>query len=178
MDVGVHITNFDFPGGPASIRSVLAEAARAAEAAGVANLSVMDHYLQMDVPELGGPLAPMLEGYTTLGYLAGKTETVDLQLLVTGVTYRHPALLAKIVTTLDVLSGEEQCSGSGLHGMSASTTPTAFLFRHCPSASRDSRRRCRSCIRCGGRMTGRSRAFTTSWQKPSTPRSHCIDRAS
>ena len=113
MDVGVHITNFDFPGAPASIRSVLAEAARAAEAAGVANLSVMDHYLQMDVPELGGPLAPMLEGYTTLGYLAGKTETVDLQLLVTGVTYRHPALLAKIVTTLDVLSGGRAVLGIG-----------------------------------------------------------------
>ena len=78
-------------------------------------------------------------------------------------------LLAKIVTTLDVLSGEEQCSGSGLHGMSASTTPTAFLFRHCPSGSRARGDACRSCIRCGGRMTGRSRAFTTSWQKPNSP---------
>ncbi len=113
MDVGVHIVNFGFPGGPASIRSVLAEAARAAEAAGVANLSVMDHYLQMDVPQLGGPHAPMLEGYTTLGYLAGQTETVELQLLVTGVTYRHPALLAKIVTTLDVLSGGRAVLGIG-----------------------------------------------------------------
>lgn len=113
MDVGVHIVNFDFNAGPAAIRSVLAETARAAEAAGVANLSVMDHYLQMDVPELGGPYAPMLEGYTTLGYLAGQTETVELQLLVTGVTYRHPALLAKIVTTLDVLSGGRAVLGIG-----------------------------------------------------------------
>lgn len=113
MDVGVHIVNFDLPGGPASIGGVLARAGRAAEAAGLANLSVMDHYLQMDVPSLGGAHAPMLEGYTTLGYLAAHTQTVELQLLVTGVTYRHPALLAKIVTTLDILSGGRATLGIG-----------------------------------------------------------------
>jgi F420-dependent oxidoreductase-like protein len=67
----------------------------------------------MDVAAMGGPLAPMLEGYTTLGYLAGHTRTVDLQLLVTGVTYRHPGLLAKIVSTLDVLSGGRAVLGLG-----------------------------------------------------------------
>lgn len=113
MDLGVHIVNFDFEGGPATIRTVLTRAARAAEASGVTNLSVMDHYLQMDVSDLGGASAPMLEGYTTLGYLAGQTETVELQLLVTGVTYRHPGLLAKILTTLDVLSGGRAMLGIG-----------------------------------------------------------------
>ena len=113
MDLGVHIVNFDFDGGPASIPAVLAEAARTAESAGLTNLSVMDHYLQMDVPAMGGALAPMLEGYTTLGYLAGQTQTLELQLLVTGVTYRHPGLLAKIVTTLDVLSGGRAMLGIG-----------------------------------------------------------------
>jgi len=113
MDVGVHLVNFDFDGGPAAIRSVLIESARMAESGGLTNISVMDHYLQMDVPGLGGPLAPMLEGYTTLGFLAGQTQSVELQLLVTGVTYRHPALLAKIVTTLDVLSGGRAMLGIG-----------------------------------------------------------------
>ena len=68
------------------------------------NLSVMDHYLQLG-GGTGSAERPMLEGYTTLGYLAAITSTVELQLLVTGVTYRHPGLLAKIVSTLDVLSG-------------------------------------------------------------------------
>jgi F420-dependent oxidoreductase-like protein len=71
----------------------------------------MDHYFQMEM--LGGPPAPMLEGYTTLGYLAGQTEQVQLGLLVTGTTYRWPGLLAKIVTTLDVLSGGRAMLGIG-----------------------------------------------------------------
>lgn len=113
MDVAVHLVNFDLPGGPASIGRVLAQIGPAAEAAGIVNLSVMDHYLQMEAPGMGGPRAPMLEGYTTLGYLAGLTESVELQLLVTGVTYRHPGLLAKIVSTLDVLSSGRAALGIG-----------------------------------------------------------------
>lgn len=113
MDLGVHLVNFDLPGGPAAVAPTLARVGEVAEGIGVANLSVMDHYLQMDMAALGGPMAPMLEGYTTLGYLAGQTRTVELQLLVTGVTYRHPALLAKIVTTLDVLSGGRAVLGIG-----------------------------------------------------------------
>jgi F420-dependent oxidoreductase-like protein len=113
MDLAVHLVNFDFPGGPATIGGVLADVGEAAESAGLSNLSAMDHYLQMDVPAMGGPIAPMLEGYTTLGYLAAHTHTVDLQLLVTGVTYRHPGLLAKIVSTLDVLSGGRAMLGIG-----------------------------------------------------------------
>ena len=71
----------------------------------------MDHWFQMET--LGGPPEPMLEGYTTLGYLAAVTERVRLSLLVTGVTYRHPGLLAKTVTTLDVLSGGRAMLGIG-----------------------------------------------------------------
>jgi F420-dependent oxidoreductase-like protein len=109
MKLGVHIVGFDFPGGTASIGAALARAGEAAEQAGIDNLSVMDHYLQI----AGDADGPMLEGYTTLGYLAAHTSTVELQLLVTGVTYRHPGLLAKIVSTLDVLSGGRALLGIG-----------------------------------------------------------------
>ncbi len=71
----------------------------------------MDHYFQME--NLGGPAEPMLEGYTSLGFLAGQTTELELGLLVTGVTYRHPGLLAKIVATLDVLSGGRAMLGIG-----------------------------------------------------------------
>ena len=111
MRLGVHLVSFTVPGGTAAIGPILAAAGRAAEDAGLANLSVMDHYLQLDMA--GGAEQPMLEGYTTLGFLAGHTSTVELQLLVTGVTYRHPGLLAKIVTTLDVLSGGRAVLGLG-----------------------------------------------------------------
>ncbi len=113
MDVGVHVVGFDFPGGAAAIAPTLARVATSAERAGVTNLSVMDHYLQIAGMGVGGGDAPMLEGYTTLGFLAGHTETVELQLLVTGVTYRHPGLLGKIVATLDALSGGRAVLGIG-----------------------------------------------------------------
>lgn len=111
MRLGVHIINFEMTGGPEAIGSTLAEVGRAVEAAGIQNLSVMDHYFQMEMA--GGPEKPMLEGYTTLGFLAAHTSTAELQLLVTGVTYRHPGLLAKIVTTLDVLSSGRALLGIG-----------------------------------------------------------------
>lgn len=111
MRLGVHLVNFALPGGPSALGPTLAGVGRAAEEAGVDNLSAMDHYLQLDMA--GGAHAPMLEGYTTLAFLAAHTSTVELQLLVTGVTYRHPALLAKVVTTLDVLSGGRAMLGIG-----------------------------------------------------------------
>ena len=111
MRLGVHVTQFDFAGGPGAVRPMMLEVGRAAEEAGLDNLSVMDHYFQMEF--LGGPERAMLEAYTTLGFLAAATETVELQALVTGVTYRHPGLLAKIVTTLDVLSGGRAMLGIG-----------------------------------------------------------------
>jgi F420-dependent oxidoreductase-like protein len=111
MRVGVHVVSFTYPGGAEAIAPTLVTVAQAVEDAGVANLSAMDHYFQLDFA--GGPDQPMLEGYTTLGFLAAHTSTVELQLLVTGVTYRHPGLLAKIVTTLDVLSGGRAALGLG-----------------------------------------------------------------
>jgi F420-dependent oxidoreductase-like protein len=109
--VGVHLVNFSLPEGPASIGPTLAAVGRAAEEAGVANLSLMDHYFQIEMA--GAANEPMLEGYTTLGFLAAHNATAELQLLCTGVTYRHPGLLAKIVSTLDVLSGGRAVLGIG-----------------------------------------------------------------
>ena len=111
MRVGVHLVDYRTPDGPAGIPAMLAAVGAAVEEAGVDNLSLMDHYLQMEM--LGGDQDPMLEGYTTLGFLAAHTTTVELQLLMTGVTYRHPGLLAKIVATLDVLSGGRAALGIG-----------------------------------------------------------------
>ncbi len=112
MEVGLHIVNFTWPAGPATIAPTLGAIAEAAEAAGVTKLSVMDHYFQMEM--LGDPAKlDMLEGYTVLGYLAAKTGKMRLGLLVTGVTYRHPGLLAKITTTLDILSGGRAQLGIG-----------------------------------------------------------------
>jgi F420-dependent oxidoreductase-like protein len=111
MELGVHVVNFALPGGPAQLGPDLAAIAQAAEGAAFTQLSVMDHFFQL-VP-LGGPEQPMLEGYTTLGYLAAQTETMRLGLVVSGVTYRYPGLLAKIATTLDLLSGGRAYLGLG-----------------------------------------------------------------
>jgi F420-dependent oxidoreductase-like protein len=102
MELDLHVTRFDWAGSSARIGPGLMHLARTAESIGVRALSLMDHYFQIDFA--GAPEDPMLEGYTALGFLAGVTERLRLRLLVTGVTYRHPGLLAKIVTTLDVLS--------------------------------------------------------------------------
>ncbi|HWB35208.1 MAG TPA: LLM class F420-dependent oxidoreductase [Rugosimonospora sp.] len=111
MQIGIHFANFRLDGGPAALRTQVAETARTAEQAGCAVFTFMDHYFQMEGYQSAD--APMLEGYTSLGYLAGITERMKLGLLVTGVTYRHPGLLAKIVTTLDVLSGGRAMLGIG-----------------------------------------------------------------
>lgn len=111
MRVGVHINRFDHPGGGPALGGELAAAGAAAEAAGLSWLSVMDHYFQMEFNDRAED--PMLEAYTTLGYLAAHTSTVRLGALVTGVTYRHPGLLAKIATSLDVLSGGRAALGIG-----------------------------------------------------------------
>src|SRR4051794_37803493 len=111
MRLGVHVIQFKVTDGTAGIGPELARVGQAVEAAGVSHLSVMDHYFQMD--RMFPATDPMLEGYTTLGYLAAHTATVRLGLLVTGVTYRHPGLLAKIVSTVDVLSGGRAELGIG-----------------------------------------------------------------
>jgi F420-dependent oxidoreductase-like protein len=111
MRLGVHVIAFTVPDGTAGIAPELARVGQAVEAAGVSHLSVMDHYFQME--HFNPPSDPMLEGYTTLGYLAAHTSTTRLALLVTGVSYRHPGLLAKIVSTVDVLSGGRAELGIG-----------------------------------------------------------------
>ncbi len=93
MQLGIHIVSFDYPGGAPAIAQTLASVGQAAEAIGASHLSVMDHWFQMD--QMAPADDPMLEGYTTLGYLAAHTTSIPLGLLVTGVTYRHPGLLAK-----------------------------------------------------------------------------------
>ncbi|OKI49605.1 LLM class F420-dependent oxidoreductase [Micromonospora sp. CB01531] len=111
MRLGLHYWNFSTPADPAEIAPALAETARIAEQAGVSTFTVMDHYFQMEFTTSADE--PMLEAYTTLGYVAAKTERMTLGVLVTGVMYRHPGLLAKIVTTLDVLSGGRAQLGIG-----------------------------------------------------------------
>jgi len=111
MKLGIHYANFTLPGGAKALGPTLGETARVADESGVALFTLMDHWFQME--EFATSQDPMLEGYTSLGFLAGQTSRVDLGLMVTGVTYRHPALLAKIVTTLDVLSGGRAMLGIG-----------------------------------------------------------------
>ncbi len=111
MQVGVHFMNFTLPGGPAGLRSAVGDTAVAAEEAGCTVFTAMDHWFQME--HFADAHDPMLEGYSVLSFVAAKTERLRLGLLVTGVTYRHPGLLAKTVTTLDVLSGGRAMLGIG-----------------------------------------------------------------
>jgi F420-dependent oxidoreductase-like protein len=109
---GLHLGAFNFPGGTRATRQALQEIARSAEAAGFDAIYVMDHFRQ--IPQVGRPWEDFLESYTTLGYLAASTERARLGALVTGVTYRNPAHLGKIIATLDVLSGGRALCGLGL----------------------------------------------------------------
>src|SRR5438552_16499900 len=111
MKLGLQIPSFTWPGGAAEIGPTLADIARTADGAGYDSLWLMDHFFQ--IRNVGTPEEPMLEAYTTLGFLAAHTEPVGLGTLVTGVSYRHPGILAKTVTTVDVLSGGRAWLGIG-----------------------------------------------------------------
>jgi F420-dependent oxidoreductase-like protein len=111
MRIGFQVPSFTWPGGSAVIGERLAEIGRTADDAGFASLWVMDHFFQIGV--IGPPEDPMLEGYSALSYLAGVTKRVKLGTMVTGVIYRHPGILLKTVTTLDVLSGGRAYLGIG-----------------------------------------------------------------
>ena len=133
MELGLHVFYFNYEGGDTAIAPTLARTGQVAEAVGLTWLSVMDHYFQMD--RIAPAEQPMLEGYTTLGYLAGHTSSLELGLLVTGVTYRNPGLLAKIVATLDVLSAGRAVLGIGAawydrehHGLGVPFPPVAERF--------------------------------------------------
>ncbi|MBI4463484.1 MAG: LLM class F420-dependent oxidoreductase [Acidobacteria bacterium] len=111
MRIGLQIPRFTWPGGAAEIGSRLAAIGRTADDAGFYSLWVMDHFFQIEV--VGQPDEPMLEGYSALGFLAGVTKRVKLGTMVTGVVYRHPGILIKTATTLDVLSGGRSYFGIG-----------------------------------------------------------------
>src|ERR1700751_2202040 len=111
MKVGLHIADFTWDGGPPALGPRLGERAPRAEEAGVDRVSVMDHVWQ--IGHLGPPEHEMLEAYTALGFLAAATSRVKLLTVVTAVVYREPGLLAKAVTTLDVLSGGRAMLGIG-----------------------------------------------------------------
>ncbi len=139
MKLGVHVSDFTWPGGPPQMRVDLTRIARAAEDAGFDRLSVMDHVWQIGV--IGPPEHEMLEAYTTLGFVAGVTDRIDLMTLVTGVVYRPPGLLAKLVTTLDVLSGGRAWLGVGAAwneeealGLGLPFPPTAERFERLEEA--------------------------------------------
>ena len=111
MRIGLQIPSFSWPGGAAAIGQRFAEIGRTADEAGFYSLWVMDHFFQIGV--IGQPEEPMLEGYSALSFLAGVTRRARLGTLVTGVIYRHPGILVKTATTLDVLSGGRAYFGVG-----------------------------------------------------------------
>jgi F420-dependent oxidoreductase-like protein len=139
--LGVHVSDFTWPGGPQRLGQDLAAVARAADGAGFDRFSVMDHMWQIN--HLGPPEHEMLEAYTTLGFVAGQTSRIKLLTLVTGVVYRSPGLLAKIVTTLDVLSGGRAMLGVGAawneeeaRGLGLFFPPIGERFEHLEDALR------------------------------------------
>jgi alkanesulfonate monooxygenase len=111
LKIGLHVSNFTYPSGPAGLADDLTRVVVAAEEAGFSRVSVMDHVWQ--IAPVGPIETDMLEAYTTLGYIAARTSTVELLAWVTAVSYREPGLLAKLVSTLDVLSKGRAMLGIG-----------------------------------------------------------------
>ena len=139
MKLGLHISNFTWPDGAPRLGATLADIASTADEAGFERISVMDHLWQIGV--IGPPEQEMLEAYTALGFLAAHTKTAKLLTLVTGVVYRDPGLLAKAVTTLDVLSGGRAILGIGAawneeesRGLGLLFPPTAERFERLEEA--------------------------------------------
>src|SRR5918993_1218444 len=133
MKFGITIPRFVTPGGDAAIASEFAGMVRDADQGGLDSLWVMDHFFQ--IPPIGEADEPMLEGYSALAFAAGISERVSLGTLVTGVTYRHPGVLVKTVTTLDVLSGGRARLGIGAgwyereqRGLGVPVVPVAERF--------------------------------------------------
>jgi F420-dependent oxidoreductase-like protein len=133
VKIGLHLSEFTYPSGPAGLADDLTRVVAAAEEAGFARVSVMDHVWQISAH--GPPEHDMLEAYTTLGYLAARTSRVELLAWVTAVSYREPGMLAKLVSTLDVLSKGRAWLGIGAgwneaeaHGLGLPFPPLAERF--------------------------------------------------
>jgi alkanesulfonate monooxygenase len=139
MKLGVHIADFTWPNGPEHLAEDITRIAVASEDLGFSRISVMDHVWQIQV--MGPVDHEMLEAYTTLGYIAARTERVELLAWVTAAVYREPGLLAKIVSTLDVLSRGRAMLGIGAawneeeaRGLGLSFPPTAERFERLEEA--------------------------------------------
>jgi F420-dependent oxidoreductase-like protein len=133
VKIGVQIPDFTWPGGPAELGPTLAKIARTADQGGFDYIAVMDHFFQ--IRSVGPSEHEMLEAYTALGFLAAHTERAKLLTVVTGALYRFPAVLAKIISTLDVLSGGRAILGVGAgwneeesKGLGIPFPPTAERF--------------------------------------------------
>ena len=141
MQIGLQIPDFTNPAGPGQLAADLARVARTADEAGFRYLAVMDHFFQIQV--IGPPEREMLEAYTTLGFLAAHTSRAELVTVMTGVIYRYPGLLAKTVTTLDVLSAGRAWLGIGAawneeesRGLGVPFPPVAERFERLEEALR------------------------------------------
>ena len=181
MKLGLQINSFTWPGGPAAIGPTLARIVRQADDVGFDSIWVMDHFFQ--IRGVGRIEEPMLEGWTTLGFIAAHTQRARLGLMVGGVHYRHPGLWVKAATTLDVLSGGRAWLGIGAAwNEEESRGARASRSRRSASASRCSRRRSRSPTRCGPASAGPEEAFAgpplPGRRGCSTPRSRCRGRGS
>jgi F420-dependent oxidoreductase-like protein len=126
VKVGLQIYSFTWPGGPAAIGSSLARAVRTADDVGFDSIWVMDHFWQIGVPD--SELEPMLEGWTTLGFMAAHSQRARLGLMVGGIHYRNPGLWVKAATTLDVLSGGRAWLGIGAGWNQAESEGLGFGF--------------------------------------------------
>jgi alkanesulfonate monooxygenase SsuD/methylene tetrahydromethanopterin reductase-like flavin-dependent oxidoreductase (luciferase family) len=172
MKLGIGIGNFSWPVATDEIASVISRIAVTADEAGFDSLWVMDHFFQIRITGLP-PESPMFEAYATLGFLAGLTRRIKLGTIVTSVAYRHPGVLVKSVTSLDVLSGGRVFFGVGAGapwnvppagpGTAFEAEGSASRSRRSPSGSSGSRNCCRSRTRCGAETSGLTRAGTTSW---------------
>jgi F420-dependent oxidoreductase-like protein len=126
VKIALQIPDLTWPGGPARLGPTLAQIARTADDVGFSHISLMDHFLQVD--GFGPPENDMLEAYTTLGFLAAHTSRAQLLTLVTGAIFRYPGILAKIVSTLDVLSGGRAMLGIGAAWNSDETRALGIPF--------------------------------------------------
>jgi F420-dependent oxidoreductase-like protein len=126
MKVGLQISSYTWPGGPAAIGSTLARIVRQADDIGFDSLWLMDHFFQ--IRGIGRTEEPMLEGMTALGFMAAHSERARLGLMVGGVHYRYPGMWVKATTTLDVLSGGRAWLGIGAAWNAEESRSLAFPF--------------------------------------------------